>query len=647
MDEGFGRRLLHRGNLLLLLDGLDEVADEEKRERVSRWIDGAQQFHDSCRCVVTCRFAGYTAGSRLSERFMELHIRPLTDEQAVQFVTNWYRIVERGLAIDPSQGEIIGQEKASELIESLRQPDFRSRRVYSMTRNPLLLANLCLVHYDRKKLPQRRSDLYEECVDVLLERWRDAKHLQSSITAKTGRRVLQPAALWLHQEENRTRAKADELARVIDPMLKTTEYDKGDAKQFLKTVRDESGILVGWGDESYGFMHLGFQEYLAAREIGQRSYHDKSILKQLAGHYGESWWQEVSLLLLALEEFPCFEPFMRELVKTPGFIEHKELIETYLDDAIAFSEAPFIELVEASPGRDKGLWQRQLLALQILEGRKSEKLGVIKKQLKAHPSPEIHSWLSGQKTKAEQRMIHAEQGGYDLVLIPGGVFQMGSPKSEEGRNDSEGPVHKVKVRSFYLGRCPVTNEEYGRFLSANRDIQEPRYWGDRRFNQPRQPVVGVSWDEARAYATWAGLRLPSESEWEYACRAGTTTPFYFGGTINPDQANYDGNYSYGKGKKGEYRQQTTPVNTFPANAFGLYDMHGNVWEWIEDDWHENYKGALSDGQAWINNPRGEGRVLRGGSWLDDPLLCRSAYRLRDHPVGRGSNFGFRLALDFH
>ena len=114
------------------------------------------------------------------------------------------------------------------------------------------------------------------------------------------------------------------------------------------------------------------------------------------------------------------------------------------------------------------------------------------------------------------------------------------------------------------------------------------------------------------------FRLPTEAEWEYACRAGTTTPFYFGETISADQANYDGNYVYGKGKQGVYREQTTDVGSFPSNAWGLCDMHGNVWEWCADTWHENYTGAPTDGSAWGILGDKKAKLLRGGSWLDLP-----------------------------
>jgi formylglycine-generating enzyme required for sulfatase activity len=164
-----------------------------------------------------------------------------------------------------------------------------------------------------------------------------------------------------------------------------------------------------------------------------------------------------------------------------------------------------------------------------------------------------------------------------------------------------------------------------------------RFKGDDRL-----PVETLSWDDCQAFLRRAGegYRLPTEAEWEYACRAGTETPFSFGETISTDQANYNGNYTYGPGSKGVYREETVPVGSFPANAWGFHDMHGNVWEWCQDRYGEYPSGSVTD-------PTGPGsgshRVLRGGSWLDLPRLCRSANRSRGVPGSQGYNVGFRAA----
>ena len=200
-----------------------------------------------------------------------------------------------------------------------------------------------------------------------------------------------------------------------------------------------------------------------------------------------------------------------------------------------------------------------------------------------------------------------------------------------------------------MGKFPVTQSQWkaiADFPKVNIDLNpDPS-----TFKGANRPVETVSWDDAIEFCarlskkTEKTYRLPSEAEWEYACRAGTTTPFYFGETITTDLANYNGNYTYGSAPKGEYRQQTTDVGKFPANPFGLFDMHGTIWEWCQDEWHKNYNGAPKDGSAWLVDNDNQTRLLRGGSWSNDPRLCRSAYRNYDARDSRYSFVGFRVVL---
>jgi formylglycine-generating enzyme required for sulfatase activity len=239
----------------------------------------------------------------------------------------------------------------------------------------------------------------------------------------------------------------------------------------------------------------------------------------------------------------------------------------------------------------------------------------------------------------------------DMVLIPGGSFSMGSPDDESERRDTEGPQHVVTVPSFFMARYPITQAQWRSVAAlpkADRDLNPDLS----RFKGDQHPVEQVSWHEATEFCrrlaaqTSRPYRLPSEAEWEYACRAGTTTPFYFGRTITPELANYRGTSTYNDGPKGEYREETTPVDQFGiANAFGLCDMHGNVWEWCQDHWHGNYEGAPVDGSAWVDPEASEDadRVLRGGSWLYDPRYCRSATRNHDAAGDRDDyGLGFRV-----
>ncbi|MBW4511474.1 MAG: formylglycine-generating enzyme family protein [Scytonematopsis contorta HA4267-MV1] len=243
--------------------------------------------------------------------------------------------------------------------------------------------------------------------------------------------------------------------------------------------------------------------------------------------------------------------------------------------------------------------------------------------------------------------------GIDMVAIPGGTFKMGAPKSEPGYDESESPQHQVTVQPFFISKYLVTQAQW-RFVAQLPQVNSELGPDPSKFKGDNLPVETVSWYDAVEFCerlsgyTGRTYSLPSEAEWEYACRAGTTTPFYFGETITTKLANYNGKQTYGNAPKGEYRAKTTPVGEFPPNAFGLYDMHGNVWEWCLDDWHNNYKGAPTDGRAWFDNndntsQKNKYTVMRGGSWFSNPEYCRSAFRY-DPFAGRDSHdyVGFRV-----
>ena len=246
----------------------------------------------------------------------------------------------------------------------------------------------------------------------------------------------------------------------------------------------------------------------------------------------------------------------------------------------------------------------------------------------------------------------------DMVSIPAGSFTMGSPTDEPERLPDEGPQHQVALASFFIGSLPVTQAQWTAVVLAHpdrihRDLDpKPSF-----FRGIDLPVESISWNQAEEFClrlaaiTGRSYRLPSEAEWEYACRAGTTTPFNFGPTITPELANYCGtggalcgdsdgksvasdlyndvkygSGAYGQGPVGVFRATTTRPGTFPPNRFGLYDMHGNVWEYCLDKWSASYDDVPLDGSANLSGPRDAWRILRGGSWSHNPAICRSAYR---------------------
>lgn len=236
---------------------------------------------------------------------------------------------------------------------------------------------------------------------------------------------------------------------------------------------------------------------------------------------------------------------------------------------------------------------------------------------------------------------HGHKVTQRLRWIEPGTFLMGSPESEPERLNWESPSHPVTIsRGFWLFDTACTQALWRAVMGENPS----------QFRRDDHPVERVTWNDCQDFLEklnerlpGLNLNLPTEAQWEYACRAGTTTPFSFGANITPEQVNYDGNYPYAGSQKGLYREQTVPVASLLPNPWGLYEMHGNVWEWTQDHWHDNYRDAPTDGSAWVSSEAGAGRVIRGGSWYDDARYMRAACRARVAPGDRDGALGFRCA----
>lgn len=240
-----------------------------------------------------------------------------------------------------------------------------------------------------------------------------------------------------------------------------------------------------------------------------------------------------------------------------------------------------------------------------------------------------------------------------MIVVPGGSFLMGSPEDEPGRVANEGPQRTVTISRFALGRYPVTFAEWDACVSDGGCSHEP---DSREYGRDQQPVINVNWHDAQEYVNWLSAttghqyRLPSEAEWEYAARAGTTGRFHTGDCITSDQANFRGITTPGypgpaEGcPSGEFRERPIPVGSFSPNAFGLYDIHGNVREWVQDCWNQDYVGAPTTGEAWTTGDCSRA-IRRGGSWFFGAVFARSAERHPDPKEIRNTDFGFRVARE--
>ena len=377
----------------------------------------------------------------------------------------------------------------------------------------------------------------------------------------------------------------------------------------------------------YGALLVRFGETAAEVKKG----HDLLEEQVMSRREGEEYKEAFELMDEAEEKLKAFKQ-----------AEAKRLAEAERARAEAEQQAEAERLAEAKRAEAERAEAERLAEAKRAE---AERLAEAKRAEEAKRAAElerlVRKWPEGKKFRDCEECP-------EMVVVPAGTYRMGSPASEEGREDEEGPVHRVTIaQPLAVGKYEVTFAEWDACVSGGGcGGYRPPYEG--WWGRGRRPVIHVSWKDAQAYVRWLSeetgetYRLLSEAEWEYVARAGTTTPFHTGATISTEQANYNGKYTYGSGRKGKYRKQTVPVGSFPANGFGLHDVHGNVWEWTQDCWHAGYGGAPADGRAWESREC-SGRVLRGGSWFNSPWNLRSANRVGFTSGDRSDVIGIRVA----
>ena len=344
-------------------------------------------------------------------------------------------------------------------------------------------------------------------------------------------------------------------------------------------------------------------------------------------------------------EFPLSAATRAELQQRQRFLHLKDQEIEPIEAPILKAKAAAFQLQPQStvhePVRSPLHYQRFDFEVGTLTIHRSTQLGGKTTYTISHRSEQAVGWI--------EDLGHGV--GVKMISLPGGALMMGSSDLGPDRAPDEAPQHLVTLQPVAMGQMPITQAQW-QAVAQLPQVQIPLTLDPFHFKGAHRPAERVSWYEAVEFCdrltqhTGRTYRLPSEAEWEYACRAGTTTPFHWGQTLTPDLANYDGNIPYNGGPRGVYREQTTPVGSFTvANAFGLYDMHGNVWEWCADHWHDTYQGAPSNGQVWLSDQPHQYRVMRGGSWLNEPQICRCAVRNGSAPDDRREGIGFRVVCD--
>ena len=637
---------------LVLLDGLDEVANEGQRRAVSRWIAGQSRAYGGNPFVVTCRPAGFREDF-LPAGFLRLEVQDFSQEQVEAFARNWCLAVETLLQGDTAEARNKADADSVDLIRAIQG----NAGVKALAVNPLLLSIIALVHRYRARLPDRRVDLYAECVEVLLGHWDEAKAIEVPIPPGRALQVLQPLALWMHEQRSGEReserlARFEEIAPVIAPYLAGIGLaEAGAARTFLNSIRDRSGLLVEYGVDVFGFQHQTFQEYLAAKEIAA---HQREAL--LIEHMGEGYWREVTLLYAGLQDTTGLAQGVLDL-PDDRVMQHWQFVQQIQREAVfvaedtrtALADHPFNVLRRASDAmtaaraavhtRPADLGFERLAEAfnephdRLVQGHLALLLSEI------DDDPRAAELLQSQLHHADEHVRYCcalalailrpqdrqELDALLMIEIPKGAFAYGE-RDEQGETEA-----------FAIDRFPLTNGQFRHFMEAG-GYRECRYWSDdgwkwkesgqisgpgyinhELFGRRSFSVVDISWYEAEAYANWAGKRLPTEQEWERAARGDTDRCEYpWGDEFELRRTNVDGEIGW-----------TTPVGSYPdgVSPYGLYDMAGNVWEWT-DSFYDN---RLSN------------RVLRGGSWFNSRANARCSQRHWNEPQSRYLDVGVRLS----
>ncbi len=651
LPAGFFDGWLAKGKAVVLLDGLDEVADPDLRRRVSRLVEAFTCAYPNCRYAVTSRIVGYSGAARLGEDYATTTVRDFSLADVERFLANWHRLVAIGQMGPGDSAEAYAAGQTRLLLAAVQA----NERIRELAINPLMLTVIAMVHRDRVKLPDRRAELYAEAVDVLLGKWEEAKGLAEAPVLDgrpfdTGDRrlMLQSLALRLHEGQRKEIAAGDLrqwLGEMFRPLVADWREVERAVDRFLGVIEERTGLLVARGEGVYGFSHLTFQEYLAALAVAARDDYVACTLKRAP----DPWWREVILLEAGYLSLQSQERTTR-LVR--AIADAKEEPEPYHNLVLA---AECLRDVGGSrvQGDLEAEVQRRLradletdLRREIERRRPRSGWDQFRRQLRgegAFEEKRLVRQILERRAAATQALARAGAGHWrppygepEWVEIPAGEFWMGG----EGEYDGK-PAHQIHLARLWIARVPVTNAQYRFFVEAA-GHEPPGGWEEGRPPKGKEghPVVNVSWRDALAYCRWLGgvtgkrVTLPSEAEWEKAARGDKDRRAYpWGEAFDATRCN---SRDLGLG-------DTTPVGIFPegASPYGVLDLSGNVWEWTRSNYLD-YPYNPDDGREELDN--NDPRVLRGGAFSDDQDVVRCASRSRLNPDLRNYHVGFRVVV---
>lgn len=646
LPETFLRDRVLGGGCFLLLDGLDEVPGDENRERVGRIIEqlvglGKERGN---RHLITSRIKAYKGRVQLAAEVSRSDLVDFGPAEIGEFLENWTRALFK---VEPDEQGTVRAEEANNFRQGLERAVKAHPHVQPMTTNPLMLTVLAVVYWNRKELPEQRAEMYDAASVYLLK----SRPKQSPYPETLRRECLQWIALRMVGDPGGVRKTLgrEEAAEAVGPLLGVSK------KAALAFIEDEelySGILVSRIEGEVEFWHLTFQEYLAALEIAARDdYWDRLAIPGIdepqAGiseHLFDPAWNEVLLLLAGClrrggvkKASKLISQILEVDLSLPGKARAAGLIGRILRDIAPYGGQP-----EAGTG--------------YLEALRDSLTVITDPQTSVDEETRLAVGEALGQGEGDPRLADDQP---NRIWIPGGTFWMGAQNADREKPgfdpeayDDESPVHRVTVSGFWIDRFPVTVQVFRRFVEAQQTgylgepFWDPAGWAwrkkenrvqpgdwEQQVKYPNRPVVEVSWYEAEAFARWAGKRLPTEAEWEFAARGPEGRKYPWG-----EEELTERHANFGLRQKGP-----SPVGVYPAGVTpeGVLDLAGNVWEWCADRYGDYKKRP-------VVNPKGpeagEYRLLRGGAFLNGPQRLRAAFRYDYHPEDSHNGFGFRCVV---
>jgi len=676
---------LNHDSSLVLLDGLDEISNIEERKKVCRWIDNAFSGFSKAFFVVTSRATGYRKdeGIELASEYERADVQDFTAEQQERFLRNWFTAAflkeacekgvdeERWLETQKMEAE----KRTTTIVAHLKVE--KNKGLRQLAAIPMILQIMAILWKEREYMPESRVELYDAALNYLLEFRDKRRDIKPLLSATHARQVLGPVSLWMQERLKKDEAARAEMHTEMQEWLDTLDTPPT-AEAFCDYLVKRAGLLVETGGKEYLFRHKSFREYLAGVQLKEDRPYEH--INTLVANFGEDWWEEPLRFFIASVDAKVFDAFMAKLFDSPQSDEMTQkqqlLLQTIIEEAKGKKvDALCNKLLEPATTASR---QRVILdclkainkpaSLEALLKFREKKFAGENRDV-INRTEEVILALGGQPlaSKAEESaggkpasFRNPNEQGAEYILIPGGNYRYSVTDKI------------VDVPDAYFAKYPVTNKLYRLFIAWLQAKESPvlfsaftteldaiandNRWGnkfggdynngksdivglfrsgydeDRKYDGEDQPVVGVTWYAAMAYCLWLSLlegdktryRLPNEMEWEWAAggKQGTTgqkvRPYPWleeKGEPNATLANYNKNIG-----------TTTPVGNYPEGATpeGLYDMAGNVWEWMENE-HEKYPSS---------------RACRGGSWYADALRCSS--RSYGDPWVDVNDVGFRV-----